>query len=165
MDSKSRSESDVPTLESVCANIARLKRKIHDKTILMLRNKIGDVKGLSGLQIYMKFKSAVMNFDESFRPEKSSWPMFLLELFTPHSIDWPEEARSQEIIKFHDIIMEMEYELKANKSNSSECDEFVESDIENKESQFYESEDSNQQSDNMHNVDSSFFDDEYQEEE
>lgn len=51
METESRSESDVPTLESVHANIARLKRMIHDKTILMLRNMIGDMKALSGFQI------------------------------------------------------------------------------------------------------------------
>ena len=85
-----------------------------------------------------------MNLDEHDRLEKSSWPMFLLEIFTPHSVDWPEEARSQEIIKFHDIIIEMECELKANDSNSSECDDFFESDIENEGFHFYESEDRNQ---------------------
>ena len=52
----SRSESDEPTLETVNDNIARLKRKIRDKTVLMLRSSIGDIKGLSGLQIYLKFR-------------------------------------------------------------------------------------------------------------
>ena len=66
MDSKSRSENDVPTPRSVHANIARLIRKIKDKTVLMLRNMIGDIKGLNGFQIYMKFKSIVMNLDEFF---------------------------------------------------------------------------------------------------
>ena len=165
MESESRFESDVPTLESVCANIARLKRKIHDKTILTLRSTIGNVKGLDGLQIYVKFKSAVMNLHESCRLEKSSWPMFLLEIFTPHSVDSPKEARSQEIIKFHDIIIGMECELKANESNFSECNESVQSDVENEESQFYEIENSNQQSDNMHNVSSSSYDGESTKEE
>lgn len=48
MDSEFRSESDMPTLESVHTNIARLKRKIHDETFVMLRSTIGDIKGLSG---------------------------------------------------------------------------------------------------------------------
>ena len=66
-----------------------------------------------------------MNLDKSFRPEESSWPMFLLEIFTPHSLDWPEEARSQDIFKFHNIIMEYESVLKANESNFNECNDSV----------------------------------------
>ena len=85
-----------------------------------------------------------MNLHESYRPEKSSWPMFLLEIFTPHLVHWPEEARSQEIIRFQNIVMEYESVLKTNESNFKECDEFVANDIENEESQFYESEDRSQ---------------------
>ena len=75
-----------------------------------------------------------MSLHESYRPEKCSRPMFLLEIFTPHSVDWPDEVRFQKIIKFHDLIIEFECELKANESNFSECDESVQSDIENEES-------------------------------
>ena len=103
----------------------------------------------------MKFKSAVMNLDEFFRPDESSWPMVLLEIFMPHSVNWPAKSRLDKICEFQDYIMEYECDLKANESNSSECGEFVESDIEDEESQFNESEGSNQQSDSMHNVDSS----------
>ena len=97
MDSESRSKSDVPTLESVHANIARLKRKIHNKTIIMIRNKIGDIKGFSGFQIYMNFKLIVMNLDEFFGPNESSWLVVLLEVFMPHSIDWSEKSRLDKI--------------------------------------------------------------------
>ena len=72
MDSESRSESDVPTLESVRANIARLKRKIHDKIVIMIRNKIGNIKGLSNFQVYMNFKLVVMNLDGYIKPKESS---------------------------------------------------------------------------------------------
>ena len=105
-----------------------------------------------------------MNLHESYRPEKSSWPIFLLEVFTPHSVHWPDEARSQKIIEFQGIITEFEYKLKTNESNFSDCDESVKSDIENEGSQFCESENSNQQYDNVHNEVSSSYD-EYQEEE
>ena len=93
MESDLRSKISLPnseSLETMNDNIARLKWKIRDKIVLMLRSKIGDIKGLSGLQIYMKFKSVVMSLDKSFRPEESSWPVFLLEIFTPHSVNWPE---------------------------------------------------------------------------
>lgn len=50
-------------------------------------------------------------------------------------------------------------------ANNSECNESVENDVKGEESQFYESDDSNQQFDDMHNVDSSFYYDEYKEEE
>ena len=97
MDSESRSKNDVPTPKSVHANIARLKRRIHDKTVFILRNTIGDIKGLSGFQIYMKFKSVVMNLDEFFRPEESSWLVVLLEFFMPRSVDWPTNIRLDKI--------------------------------------------------------------------
>ena len=143
MDFESRFENDVPTHESVCADIARLKREIHNKTVLTIKSRIGDVKGLDGLQIYIKFKSAIMNLHESYRPEKSSWPMLLLEIFTPHLVYWSAESRFKKIIKFQDIITKIECDLKANASNISECNESIESDMENEESQFYESENSN----------------------
>ena len=44
MELESRSESVVPTLESFCANIIELKRRIHDKIVIMIRNTIGDIK-------------------------------------------------------------------------------------------------------------------------
>ena len=109
MDPESKYQDE---LESLRAKIARLEKEDHDNLVFILRYRIGDVKGLSGLQIYMKFKSVVMNLDKSFRPEESSWPMFLLEIFTPHSVDWPEEARSQEITEFQNIIIEMESVIK-----------------------------------------------------
>ena len=59
-----RFESDELTLETVNDNIARLKRKIRDKTVLTLRSSIGDIKGLSGLQIYLKFRSVIMNLSD-----------------------------------------------------------------------------------------------------
>ena len=49
--------------------------------------------------------------------------------------------------------------MKTNESNFSDCDKTVEIDIENEESQFYESKDINQQFDNVHNVNSSSYDD------
>lgn len=164
MESESRSENDAPTLESVCANIARLKRRIHDKTILMLRNMIGDVRGLSGFQIYMKFKSVVMNLDEFFRPEESSWPVVLLEVFIPRSVNWPAKIRLDKMCEIKEFIMEVENALKANEFNVSECNESVESDKEYEDSQFYRLENSNQQSDSMHNVESPCYDDDCQEE-
>ena len=61
--------------------------------------------------------------------------------------------------------MEIESALNANESNVNECNESIENDIEDEESQFYESEDSNQKFDDMHNVDSSCYDDDCKEEE
>lgn len=43
MDSESRFENDMPTLEGFRANIAKIKGKIHDKTIIMIRSTIGDI--------------------------------------------------------------------------------------------------------------------------
>ena len=51
MDLESIFENDMPTLESVHANIARLKREIHNKTAIHIRNVIGNVKGLSNFQV------------------------------------------------------------------------------------------------------------------
>lgn len=100
MDFEFRSQNDVPTPESVRANIARLKRKIHDNIVLTLRSKIGNIMSLNGFQTYMKFKSVVMNLDESFRLEKSSWPIVLLEVFMPDSNDWLENSRLEKTIEF-----------------------------------------------------------------
>ena len=126
MDLESRSKNDVPTLESVYANIVKLKRKIHDKAVIIIRNTIGDIKGLSEFQIYMKFKLIVINLDGHIRPEESSWPMVLLEFFMPHSIDWSEKSRLDKIFEFQDLIMEIEGYLNDNES--------IESDIEDEES-------------------------------
>ena len=93
MDYESRSKNDVPTPESVRANLARLKRKIHDYVVLMLRITIGDIKGLNGFQTYMKFKLVVMNLDKFFRPEESSWPVVLFKVFMPHSNDLAAKIR------------------------------------------------------------------------
>ena len=144
MDYDSRSENDVPTLKSIRANIARLKRKIHYKTVLMLRSTIGDIKGLSGFQIYMKFKSVVMNLDEFFRPKESSWPVVLLEVFMPHSVDCPANIRLDKIYEIQDFIMEVESDLKGNEFNVNKCNKSIENDVKDEESQFYELEDSNQ---------------------
>ena len=148
MDSESEYQDEI---ESLRAKLAKLEKEDHDNLVSILRYRIGDVEGLDGLQIYIRFKLEVMNLHESYRPEKSSWPIFLLEIFTPHSVHWPDEARSQKIIEFQDIITEFEYKLKTNESNFSDCDESIESDIGNGESQFCESENSNQQYDNVHN--------------
>ena len=101
MDSESEYQDEI---ESLRAKLAKLEKEDHDSLVSILRYRIGDVEGLDGLQIYIRFKSEVMNLHESYRPEKSSWPMFLLEIFTPHSVDWLDEARSQEIIKFQGSI-------------------------------------------------------------
>ena len=93
-------------------NIARLKRKIRDKTVLMLRSSIGDIKGLSGLQIYLKFRSVVMNLDESFRPKEPSWPVVLLEIFMPKSVHWPAKIRLDKIYEIRDFVTEVESALK-----------------------------------------------------
>ena len=89
MDLDVRSKSGLPSLESVRENIERLKREIHSKVVIHIRNAIGNIQDLSGFQVYMKFKSIVMNLDGYFRPEESSWPMVLFEVFMPHSVDWP----------------------------------------------------------------------------
>ena len=54
MDLEFKSESDVPTLEIICANIARLKREIHSKIIVSIRNIVGNIQDLSHFQVYMK---------------------------------------------------------------------------------------------------------------
>ena len=100
MDSKSRSKNDVPTLESIRANIAWLKREIHNKTVIGIRNTICSIKGLNGFQTYMKFKSVVMNLDEFFRPDKSSWPMAPIEFFIPHLVDWQAKLRLDKLYEF-----------------------------------------------------------------
>ena len=132
MDSKSESQYEYE-LERLHAKIARLKRENHDHLVFILRNRIGYIKDLDG-QTYMKFKHDVMNLDEHDRPEKSSWPMLLLEIFMPHSVDWSAESRLDKTCEFQDYIMEYESELKANESNFSECNESIQSDIENEES-------------------------------
>lgn len=75
----------------------------------------------------MKFKLVVMNLVESDRPEESSWPVVLLEIFMPHSIDWPSKIRVEKIYEIQVFIMEIENALKANESNCNEHNEFVES--------------------------------------
>ena len=94
MDSESRYEYE---LKSLRAKIARLEREDHDHMVFILRNKIGYIKDLDGFQTYMKFKHEVMNLDELDRPEKSSWPKLLLEIFMPHSVDWPAKIRLDKI--------------------------------------------------------------------
>ena len=44
-------------LESLHVKIARLEREDHDNLVVILRYIIGDVKGLDGLQMYVRFKS------------------------------------------------------------------------------------------------------------
>ena len=114
MDLEFKPKSDVPTLESVCANIARPKREIHSKIIVGIRNIVGNIQDLSDFQVYMKFKSVVMNLDYYFRPEESSWPMVLLEVFMPHLVDWPTHLRLEKINEFQDFIMKVENDLNAN---------------------------------------------------
>lgn len=109
----------------------------------MLRSKIGDVKDLDGFKTYMKFKHEVMNLAKSDRPEESSWPMVLLEVFMPRSIDWLAKIRVDKIYEIQVFIMKIESTVKANKSNDSECIESIESDNEYEESQFYELDDNN----------------------
>lgn len=113
----------------------------------------------------MKFKLVVMNLDGLIRPKESSWPMLLLEVFMPHSVDWLAKSRLDKIFEFQDFIMEIENAFNANESNDNECNECIENDIKDEESQVYELEDSNQQFDDMHNVDSSCYDDDCKEEE
>ena len=100
----------------------------------------------------MKFKSVVMNLDESFKPKKPSWSMMLLKVFMPHLVDWSTKSRLEKIIEFQDFIIEIESALNANESNDSrneyvandsECNEFVQNDVKDEECQFYESKDSN----------------------
>lgn len=134
MDSESTSENDVPTLESVCTNIAKLKRKIHGKTIIMIRNTIGDIKGMNGCQIYIKFKSVVMNLDGHILPKESLWSMVCLEFFMPHSIDWSVKSRLEKVTEIRDFVMEIESALNANESKVNECNEFIENDIKDEES-------------------------------
>lgn len=113
----------------------------------------------------MKFKLVVMNLDKFFKPEESSWPVVLLEVFMPHLVDWPTKIRLDKIYEIQDFIMKVESDLKANEFNVNKCNKSVENDVKDEESQFCELEDSNQQFDNMHNVDSSSYDNEYKEEE
>ena len=62
----------------------------------------------------------------------------------PHLDDWLAKLRLDKIYDIQDFIIEFESVLKTNESNVNECNESIESDIEYEESQFYESEDTNQ---------------------
>ena len=73
MDSESEYQDEIDSLR---AKLAKLEKEDHDNLVSILRYRIGDVEGLDGLQIYIKFKFVVMDLHESYRPEKSSWPIF-----------------------------------------------------------------------------------------
>ena len=127
MESKSRSGYQYE-LENLREKIAKLKKENYDDLVFILRNKIGCIKNIDGFHTYMKFKHEVMNLDELGRPEKSSWPMLLMEIFMPYSVDWSARSRLDKFFEFQDYIMEYESALKAKESNVDKYNESINND-------------------------------------
>ena len=63
------------------------RKELYDQIVILIRSRFGDIYDLSGFQVYMKFKSVVIDLDVFSRPKESLWPFVLLDVFMLDSID------------------------------------------------------------------------------
>ena len=98
MNSNDRSENCLPSYESVCEDIAKLRSDLCSQLTTFIRNLVGNTHGQSDFQIYMKVKSVLMDLPISLKPKEASWPIIFLEVFMPDSIDWPTHLRLEKVI-------------------------------------------------------------------
>ena len=82
-----RSEDCLPSYESVCEDIAKLRSELHSQLLTFIRNLVGSTHGQSDVQIYMKARSVLVDLPISLKPKEASWPIVFLEVFMPNSID------------------------------------------------------------------------------
>ena len=74
-------------------NIAILKEELHYKMFGFIRNVVGCISGQTNSQVYMKFKSALMELHISLRSKESLWPIVFLDISMLDSINWLAHLR------------------------------------------------------------------------
>lgn len=84
-----------------------------------IRNEVGCTKGLSNLQVYMKFKLCLMDLLDSMRPKESSWPSVFLDVFIPELANLSTLSKPQRVEyirngmkRMHIYLLEMGYEIR-----------------------------------------------------
>ena len=87
MNSNDRSENCLPSYESVCEDIAKLRSELCSQLLTFMRNSVGSTHDQSDFQIYMKVKLILVDPLISLQLKEASWPIVFLEVFMPNSID------------------------------------------------------------------------------
>ena len=85
MDLDFRSKNVLPSYENVCKEVEMLRKEMHDYIVIFIRDEVGNIQGLDDIQVYLNFRVALMNLDDSLRPTQSSWPTLFLDVLMPDS--------------------------------------------------------------------------------
>ena len=109
-----RSKVSLTRDDNVLEDIVEVRKELYNQIVSFIRNSIGSGQGLGDDQIYVKFKSSLMELYFDLRPKETSWPIVLLDTFMPDLVNWQAHLRVQNIFHVESLFKKFDSDLSIN---------------------------------------------------